>query len=34
MLNKMRDDWGYGSATELKLWGRGVDMTMFSPDRR
>ena len=30
----MRDEWGYGSATELKEWGRGVDMNLFSPDRR
>lgn len=34
MLRKMRDDWSYGSATELKLWGRGVDMNIFSPERR
>lgn len=34
MLKKVRDEWGYGSCTELKEWGRGVDMTMFSPDRR
>lgn len=34
MLRKMRDEWGYGSATELKLWGRGVDMNIFSPERR
>lgn len=34
MLKKMREEWGYGSATELKEWGRGVDMNMFSPDRR
>lgn len=30
----MRDEWGYGSATELKLWGRGVDMNIFNPERR
>ena len=30
----MQVEWGYGSATELKEWGRGVDMNMFSPDRR
>lgn len=34
MLRKMRDEWGYGAATELKEWGRGVDMNIFSPDRR
>jgi len=34
MLRKMREEWGYGKATELKLWGRGVDMNMFSPERR
>jgi len=34
LLRKMRDEWGYGTATELKLWGRGVDMNIFSPDRR
>ena len=34
MLNKMQVEWGYGSATELKEWGRGVDMSMFTPDRR
>jgi glycosyltransferase involved in cell wall biosynthesis len=30
----MREEWGYGSCTELKEWGRGVDLQMFSPDRR
>jgi phosphatidylinositol alpha 1,6-mannosyltransferase len=34
MLKKMRDEWGYGTATELKEWGRGVDMQTFSPERR
>lgn len=34
MLNKMKHEWGYGSATELREWGRGVDMQIFSPDRR
>jgi glycosyltransferase involved in cell wall biosynthesis len=34
MLKKMRDDWGYGTCTELKEWGRGVDMNVFSPERR
>jgi phosphatidylinositol alpha 1,6-mannosyltransferase len=34
MLRKMRDEWSYGAATELKLWGRGVDMNIFSPERR
>lgn len=30
----MRDEWGYGKCTELREWGRGVDMNLFSPDRR
>lgn len=34
MLRKMREEWGYGAATELKEWGRGVDMNIFSPERR
>lgn len=34
MMSKMRNDWGYGTVTELKLWGRGVDMSIFSPERR
>lgn len=35
MLKKMRGDWGYGqSKSELKEWGRGVDMEAFSPRRR
>lgn len=34
LMRRMRDEWGYGSATELKLWGRGVDMSIFSPERR
>eukprot|EP01034_Spumella_vulgaris_P026603 gene26603-33207_t len=34
MLKKVRDEWGYGTATELKEWGRGVDMSVFSPDGR
>jgi phosphatidylinositol alpha 1,6-mannosyltransferase len=34
LLRKMREEWGYGSATELKQWGRGVDMNIFSPERR
>lgn len=34
MLKKMREEWGYGIATELKEWGRGVDMALFSPERR
>eukprot|EP01034_Spumella_vulgaris_P026604 gene26604-33208_t len=28
MLKKVRDEWGYGTATELKEWGRGVDMSV------
>jgi phosphatidylinositol alpha 1,6-mannosyltransferase len=34
MINKMRDEWRYGTCTELKMWGRGVDMDIFSPARR
>jgi phosphatidylinositol alpha 1,6-mannosyltransferase len=34
MLKKMREEWGYGQATELKEWGRGVDMNLFTPARR
>jgi phosphatidylinositol alpha 1,6-mannosyltransferase len=34
MLKKMQEEWGYGVATELKEWGRGVDMKMFTRDRR
>jgi len=34
MLKKMREEWGYGMANELKEWGRGVDMQLFSPKRR
>lgn len=30
----MRNEWGYGTTTELKEWGRGVDMQIFSPERR
>lgn len=30
----MRDEWGYGTSAELKEWGRGVDMQIFSPERR
>ena len=33
MLEKM-DKWGYGSSTELYEWGRGVDLRIFSPERR
>jgi len=25
---------GFGRFTELKEWGRGVDMELFSPERR
>ncbi len=34
MLKKMEQDWGYGVSTELKEWGRGVDLKLFSRDRR
>lgn len=33
MLEKM-DDWGYGTCAELYEWGRGVDLKVFTPDRR
>lgn len=34
MLGKMEKDWGYGVSTQLKEWGRGCDLKIFSPDRR
>jgi phosphatidylinositol alpha 1,6-mannosyltransferase len=34
MLKKMEYDWGYGTSTELKEWGRGVDLKLFNPERR
>jgi glycosyltransferase involved in cell wall biosynthesis len=34
LLVKLREEFGYGTCTELKEWGRGVDMNMFSPDRK
>jgi glycosyltransferase involved in cell wall biosynthesis len=34
MLKKMKEEWGYGQVNELKEWGRGVDMTLFTPERR
>lgn len=33
MLRKMESE-GFGSCTELKEWGRGVDLKLFSPERR
>ena len=33
MKEKMINE-GYGVCTEIKVWGRGVDMSLFSPDRR
>ena len=33
MLKKMESE-GFGSCTQLKEWGRGVDLKIFSPDRR
>lgn len=30
----MRNDMKFGTCTELKMWGRGVDMDIFSPARR
>jgi phosphatidylinositol alpha 1,6-mannosyltransferase len=34
MLKKMKEEWAYGTATELKEWGRGVDLQLFTPERR
>eukprot|EP01038_Epipyxis_sp_PR26KG_P008056 gene8056-10914_t len=34
MLKRMKEEWGYGRCTNLVEWGRGVDMNMFTPDRR
>jgi phosphatidylinositol alpha 1,6-mannosyltransferase len=33
MLEKM-DQWGYGTCAELYEWGRGVDLKIFTPERR
>ena len=33
MLKRLKE-WGYGEATELKEWGRGIDLKLFSPERR
>jgi glycosyltransferase involved in cell wall biosynthesis len=33
MLKKL-EDWGYGTCAELKEWGRGCDLKLFSPERR
>jgi glycosyltransferase involved in cell wall biosynthesis len=33
MLNKLNEK-GYGESTQLKEWGRGIDMKLFSPERR
>lgn len=30
----MKNEWGYGISTELKEWGRGVDLKQFNPERR
>lgn len=30
----MEQEWGYGISTELKEWGRGVDLKMFASSRR
>lgn len=30
----MDQEWGYGVSTELKEWGRGVDLKLFTRDRR
>ena len=33
MLGRL-NEWGYGVACELKEWGRGIDLKLFSPERR
>lgn len=33
MLKRM-ESWGYGRLSELKEWGRGIDMELFKPERR
>lgn len=33
ILNKMESE-GFGKSTELREWGRGVDLKLFSPERR
>lgn len=33
MLKRL-NEWGYGKAAELKEWGRGIDLKLFSPERR
>jgi hypothetical protein len=33
MLKRLAD-WGYGSSAQLKQWGRGIDMDLFSPQKR
>ncbi len=30
----MEKEWGYGVSTQLKEWGRGIDLKMFNPERR
>jgi len=34
MLRRMENEWGYGTCTKLREWGRGVDLKLLSPDRR
>lgn len=34
MLRKMKEEWKYGISTELKEWGRGVDLKLFARTRR
>jgi glycosyltransferase involved in cell wall biosynthesis len=33
MLKRM-ESWGYGRCSELKEWGRGIDLELFKPQRR
>ena len=34
MLKKMQTEWGYGVSTQLREWGRGVDLKLFNRERR
>lgn len=33
MLGRLKE-WNYDTATELREWGRGIDLKLFSPERR
>lgn len=40
MITRMKEEWGYGESSKngygtlLHEWGRGIDMNIFSSDRR